>query len=543
MTNSSAKDAVTSYVYSPVQSSTRNPWRPSPYHRFPWFGFGALLGALLGIALSVAILVGSDSQPTSKWTVQPTVYLAIASAITNITLHFALSEGVNVAWWRRATQDDTKISDLHRYWSHGNSLWAAITSGRHINLMAVACIFVAIGPINGPLLQRASRVTVDEVQQATDMSVRIAKALPAGYTGYVTGRGHTVALLTPSFTSVVNGANTQADINVTSRGCMGRCLTVVRGAGFAINCSTSTVPYNIEPLDASLNGTQAFGSYIHWGDLLPGTIFLGVQFKSTPNCDGNLQIRNCTMQAANVEYPVIIDGNRSTIEVDPATTMFDDKVYNTTDVVPDNYIGPSTYGGLYKALSDTYDSMGNLRWAGAIGYELITTGATVNRYAVFNESSVIDCGITFTDPSLDLIKAIRDMMFRTAIAAANDSDSQSVTAQENSTIPIYESHYLYLGLAILLTGLGWLTVVPTFIGWWHVGRTVSMSPIETAKAFRAPLLESADSNAEADALLKELGDRSVRYGSAATTGSQMERLEMSDPRLVRTPQKEQRFIG
>lgn len=70
-----------------------------------------------------------------------------------------------------------------------------------------------------------------------------------------------------------------------------------------------------------------------------------------------------------------------------------------------------------------------------------------------------------------------------------------------------------------------------------------MSPIETAKAFRAPMLDVADPNATAEMLLKEVGDRAVRYGSVAVSGSQIDVLAMSEPHIVRTPYKGQKFSG
>ncbi|KAL9125386.1 MAG: hypothetical protein Q9217_005400 [Psora testacea] len=550
------KQPSVSYAYLPVDVTSRNPWRVSKFRRLPWLGFGALLGALLGVAAVIAILIESNGQPIAKWVLQPTVYLAIASAITNILMHFALSEGTNVAWWRRATQEDVKIADLHRHWNYGNSLWAAITSGRHLNMVAVACILVAIGPINGPLLQRASRVGFGTLRQTIDMEIKIAQRLPDGYTGYISGRGGMPALLTSEFNQIVNTANTQAAINVSTTGCTGECATSVRGAGFAINCSTSTMPFSLIPVDspgvfdtsqeAVMNGTRSFGSYFLWGHMNPGALSMGVQFKNSPACSGHLQLRNCSLQAAVVEYPVIVNGNKSTIELVPGSTMFDDTVINMTTVALNTMTGPSTLGGLYKALSDTYGSTANLRFVGAYNYELVTTGATANRYAILDPNTSrpeANCSLSFSDPSNDLIQAVRDMMFRTAIAAANSSDSQPVTAQETATLTVYQSHFLYLSLAALCTGLGWLATIPIFLGWWHVGRTVSMSPIETAKAFGAPTLRNLDSNADADMLLKEVGDRPIRYGAVAASSSGLDRLEMNDPQFIRTPRPGQTLVG
>lgn len=160
-----------------------NSWQPS-LSRAPWFGLIAMLGALIGVLAAIIVLYVSNNKSIDGWTVQPTVYLAIASAATNIFLPFALTEAVTIAWWRRALQRDTTIADLHRSWEHGQSLWAALTSGRHFNALALASILVAIVPINGPLLQRASRIRQSHFEHDTDVHINIAHEIPEGYLSF-----------------------------------------------------------------------------------------------------------------------------------------------------------------------------------------------------------------------------------------------------------------------------------------------------------------------------------------------------------------------
>lgn len=86
----------------------------------------------------------------------------------------------------------------------------------------------------------------------------------------------------------------------------------VRGAGFAVNCSTSTTPFNLTLTDpengqhfntsqeAAVNGTVAFGSYLLWETFEPGALQLGVQSKDNYACDGNLQVRKCTLQSWSI---------------------------------------------------------------------------------------------------------------------------------------------------------------------------------------------------------------------------------------------------
>lgn len=82
-------------------------------------------------------------------------------------------------------------------------------------------------------------------------------------------------------------------------------------------------------------------------------------------------------------------------------------------------------------MSDTCDSTANLVFVGARGYDLVTTGATSNRYAVLDPTDpdpYMSCALAFADPSNDLVQAMREIMFRTAVAAANSSDKQALTA-------------------------------------------------------------------------------------------------------------------
>ena len=77
--------------------------------------------------------------------------------------------------------------------------------------------------------------------------------------------------------------------------------------------------------------------------------------------------------------------------------------------------------------------------------------------------------------------------------------------------PAYQSHWLFLGLAMWATGLS-ISFSPMFYGYWALGRKVSMSPVETAKAFNTPTLRGTDSNTKSRALLREIENRPVQYG-------------------------------
>ena len=72
----------------------------------PILGVGALLLALTGTLANFAVLKASDGDPTASWTYQPTVYLAILTAVSNKALAFAMIQGCIVTWWEKLHREE-----------------------------------------------------------------------------------------------------------------------------------------------------------------------------------------------------------------------------------------------------------------------------------------------------------------------------------------------------------------------------------------------------------------------------------------------------
>jgi Protein of unknown function (DUF3176) len=168
------------------------------------------------------------------------IYLSIASKIANIASHFAFSEGVNVAWWRKALRGST-LAEPHRVYDYGHSLWPRILAGRHLNLVAVGCILVAASPVNGPLLQRASRVSATKPRRAA----HVADTHSLGGTRQVhrvsirPNREHSNAVKRV-YADSTGGDNTKCHSDEGYW--LQRSLPIffLRGAGFAVNCTSHT---------------------------------------------------------------------------------------------------------------------------------------------------------------------------------------------------------------------------------------------------------------------------------------------------------------
>jgi hypothetical protein len=90
--------------------------------------------------------------------------------------------------------------------------------------------------------------------------------------------------------------------------------------------------------------------------------------------------------------------------------------------------------------------------------------------------------------------------------------SSVTTPKINSNAPAGDQYRLNkfdsTSIAILFAAL-------LYWGWWQLGRHVSFSPIEIAKAFDAPLLQDVNTNSRAKDLLRDVGNLRIRYGAVS----------------------------
>ncbi len=90
--------------------------------------------------------------------------------------------------------------------------------------------------------------------------------------------------------------------------------------------------------------------------------------------------------------------------------------------------------------------------------------------------------------------------------------TQRVPYKNDERRTVYSTNPVYLALAVVVSLVGVLAVLPLYYGWWELGRPVSLNPLETGKAFGAPLFEGMNSNTHRSHILKQVGHEQVRYG-------------------------------
>jgi hypothetical protein len=127
---------------------------------------------------------------------------------------------------------------------------------------------------------------------------------------------------------------------------------------------------------------------------------------------------------------------------------------------------------------------------------------------------------TFEDPMDDMLDKCREIAFRTAIRAGKDlpdnvtSAEQDIAYQGSASRSIYITDFRYMLAAAILSVASVLAISLPFYGWWQLGRTVSLSPLEIAKAFDAPIMAQVGSNVDLSdtSRLGVVAGMNVQYG-------------------------------
>jgi hypothetical protein len=128
---------------------------------------------------------------------------------------------------------------------------------------------------------------------------------------------------------------------------------------------------------------------------------------------------------------------------------------------------------------------------------------------------------------------------------------QLIAMEQFSTVNIFQSHYSYLGTALAIMIIGVFVVIPTFNGFWELGRSTSLNPLEIAKAFNPDILSGTGSNASRKHLDKTVGKQEVRYGEVVDEGLGLagygeqdslrfrgRRLEFAGPNRIKAPESQ-----
>ena len=341
----------------------------------------------------------------------------------------------------------------------------------------------------------------------------------------------------------------------------GSCHGVLHAAGYTISCTNSSKFFDKTSRlvnETAADGTSAFADAVVFGTGLSygdksgwfeegeAVMNLTVIVKTETGCSGTLAVTTCAMVPATVGYHVVV--SNGSVQLDKGYGYEGDTVvgyYRTPS--SGSGVHHSYHGGFALAMREILGSSVTLSFAGTAGMRMVTEGVTAMRYQRRREKGpgefgYAECDNYWLDPTRDLLMMMREVAFRLALQGEGQGGPvpvQDMLVEEKVTEVVYASDYLFLWLAVGVIGLSVLTVSPLLHGWWRLGREVSLSPMEVARAFGAPALRGSGSNSDTGQLMKEIGAKKVSYGEMTMGESSQFARELSfgEPGVVHRPQK------
>ena len=170
-------------------------------------------------------------------------------------------------------------------------------------------------------------------------------------------------------------------------------------------------------------------------------------------------------------------------------------------------------------MSYLFDSSATLNFGGAVS-SVTLQGSLANQMVIANDTSFT---YSFHDPMSQMLDAIYEIAFRASSQAGQDNAtatkaSQTSPYQGQGLHTIYVTNKTYMSLAAVIGFLSVVAVGFTLWGWWELGRQMSLSPLEIAKAFDAPLLRQAGSNVRPSQMTFSSLERRIQYGEVRKDG-------------------------
>ena len=496
----------------------------------------------------------SDDQAVASWKFQPAVWLAVVSSITNLSIAAGFSQGASITWWRSALHG-TDLRSLHHIWSFGRGDFR-ITRKWSKDTPKIALVALVVGMatvISNPLLQRAIHVENGYKTGNVEMLLDMMKDPLDQQYGVVQNSVQSNTLLFVNFVGSVQNWYRKIPISTsTSPGyyCNGTCEGVVVSPGIESNCSSTKT--NIDLASTGSSETLLFAiNFTRFQDSFDRTV-LGLEVtysaKIDAFCHATIYYEQCNISTAMVERPIRIDNQTLSFDPDKPSRLLS-RFY-------------SPFDSIYASNSSAAGPLDALYWLGefyflssfsldpqelaVLAHGIVPVG---QQYLVIdNNTESPDCGDVYTRPTPDIIDAMEEVLFRMAYNPSPELfsiETQNFSAYQVTPTLVFHSNYHYLGIAVSVMALASLAVLTTLWGWWELRRQVSLSPVETAMAFGAPLLQQASKEVNASDLINDIGDLRVKYSGVIVRdgdeGTAVSRLGTIHPEAFGLLLKGERF--
>lgn len=251
---------------------------------------------------------------------------------------------------------------------------------------------------------------------------------------------------------------------------------------------------------------QLFGISVglHLG--IKDRVYLVTQYYQGQHCVGELNRTACLLDSATGEYDVTIKGGVVTLEDagNPRILAIANNTATNHTSSPELTSHPSTLGSVVLHAYTHWDTVTST-YIGPDGRpEMGAGGAYLEG---FEKPSAIGKNYSmcpsYVDPREEVLESLNTMMFVAGAVTASPGSSSDLKVEEQTVDPplmdpglpmhytvtgtvlgdhpVYSTDLRFFAAAALVELVCIAAIMPTFWGWWRIGRPVSFSPLEVAR--------------------------------------------------------------
>jgi hypothetical protein len=288
-------------------------------------------------------------------------------------------------------------------------------------------------------------------------------------------------------------------------------------------------------------------------------------------CPGLATRQSCRLRPAVISYPLRITnytgahasngvrlGTPQTQGGNTSNIVLREEPYNITskqqggfrvlrheDIMGSIFDVPPYLGGLTLAFETYLGGHANISFKGSTSY-VPDIMSSAYKYVLNADHIRATCGYRWMNPleaanqteslTRSVVSSINEIMLLTNLGVPTlwntSSAPQAAATSFNATMYRDSVHYstniYYMIGAVISNFICVLCVLPSYWGFWQLGRKVALSPFEIAAAFRSPMVNTGGT---IDDILRENGNQPVQFGRIVT-GNAAGQLGVAEPEYV-----------
>lgn len=277
---------------------------------------------------------------------------------------------------------------------------------------------------------------------------------------------------------------------------------------------------------------------------------------SPEDCVAKMKYTTCILEAGVGEYDVVVEKDKILMDSvgEPKLIALANNTRAMQNSTTSQYL-PSTLGGIVDMMS--------ARWETSVAYWRKDEGDPPKALSMANvateqyQKEGDQTCPSYRDPRDDVMNSLNKLMVYFGYFAGQNVLKDPNHGRMDPGLPVqtvttgypsghedvYHTDYWFFFGAAVLELICVALVAPTYWGWWNIGRPISFSPLEIAKAFESPMLAHYNSNASGRELAgATCGKFQVRYGVVSSGAEGTEpRMAFARAASVSEPHVGERF--